>query len=121
MDVALRNQVFISYAHADAAWKKEFVTMLGPAIDRGNISLWSDGSIPVGEDWSKEIDDALNSAAAGLMLVTPAFLDSDFVNTVELPRLLNLAKKSGVGIWWVPVSASLYTATSRAGFVCVAL
>jgi serine/threonine protein kinase len=111
-DMALRNQVFISYAHADAAWKDAFVTMLDPAIKRGNISLWSDGSIPVGEDWSRQIDDALNSAAAGLLLVTPAFLDSDFVNTVELPRLLNLAKTSGVGIWWVPVSASLYTATA---------
>ena len=110
--MALRNQVFISYAHADAAWKDAFVTMLGPAIERGNISLWSDGSIPVGEDWSRQIDDALNSAAAGLLLVTPAFLDSDFVKTVELPRLLNLAKTSGVGIWWVPVSASLYTATA---------
>ena len=111
--MALRNQVFISYAHADAAWKDAFVTMLGPAIERGKISLWSDGSIPVGEDWSRrQIDDAPNSAAAGLLLVTPALLDSEFVKTVELPRLLNLAKTSGVGIWWVPVSASLYTATA---------
>ena len=96
--MALRNQVFISYAHADAAWKDAFVTMLSPAIERGSISLWSDGSIPVGELASRQIDDALNSAAAGLLLVTPAFLDSDFVKTVELPRLLNLAKTSGVGI-----------------------
>jgi serine/threonine protein kinase len=109
--MALRNQVFISYAHADVAWKDKFVTMLGPAIERGNISLWSDGCIPVGELWSKQIDDAINAAAAGLLLVTPAFLASDFVRTVELPRLLNLAKTSGVGIWWVPVSASLYNAT----------
>ena len=110
--MALRNQVFISYAHKDVEWKDAFVRMLGPAIERGNISLWSDGKIPVGELWSRQIDDALNSAAAGLLLVTPAFLDSNFVKTVELPRLLNLAKTSGVGIWWVPVSASLYTATA---------
>ena len=110
--MALQNQVFISYAHADTAWRDAFVAMLGPAIERGSISLWSDGSIPVGEAWSKQIDDALNSAAAGLLLVTPAFLNSDFVKTVELPRLLNLAKTSGVGICWVPVSPSLYTATA---------
>ena len=110
--MALRNQVFISYAHTDVGWKDAFVRMLGPAIERGSISLWSDGSIPVGELWSRRIDDALNSAAAGLLLVTPAFLDSAFVKTVELPRLLNLAKTSGVGIWWVPVSASLYTVDS---------
>ena len=102
--MALRNQVFISYAHTDAAWKDAFVRMLRPAIDRGSIGLWSDGNIPVGELWSTQIDDALNSAVAGLLLVSPAFLDSDFVKTVELPRLLNLAKTAGVGIWWVPVS-----------------
>ena len=111
LDVALRNQVFISYAHEDAAWKDEFIKMLRPAIDRGNISVWSDGSIPVGEGWSRQIDDALNSAAAGLLLVTPDFLNSDFVNSVELPRLLNLARTSGVGIWWVPVRPSFYTET----------
>jgi serine/threonine protein kinase len=110
--MALRNQVFISYAHTDAAWKDAFVRMLGPAIERGNISLWSDGSIPIGEVWSSQIDDALNSATAGLLLVTPAFLDSDFVKSVELPRLLSLAKTSGIGIWWVPVSDSLYKLTA---------
>jgi serine/threonine protein kinase len=110
--MALRNQVFISYAHTDVRWKDAFVRMLRPAIDRGSISVWSDGSIPVGELWSKEIDNALESAAAGLLLVTPAFLDSDFVKSVELPRLLSLAKTSGVGIWWVPVSDTLYTETA---------
>jgi hemoglobin-like flavoprotein len=110
--MAIRNQVFISYAHQDAAWKDAFVTMLGPAIDRGSISLWSDGSIPVGELWSEQIDDALNSAVAGLLLVTPHFLDSHFVKTVELPRLLSLATTSGVGVWWVPVKPSLYALTA---------
>lgn len=109
--MAPRNQVFISYAHADAKWRDAFVTMLRPEIDRGRISLWSDANIPVGDAWSGQIDNALNSAAAGLLLVTPAFLNSEFVQTVELPRLLNLAKTAGIGIWWVPVSPSLYTAT----------
>ena len=107
-----KYRVFISYAHTDVRWKDAFVRMLRPAIDRGSISVWSDGSIPVGELWSKEIDNALESAAAGLLLVTPAFLDSDFVKSVELPRLLSLAKTSGVGIWWVPVSDTLYTETA---------
>jgi serine/threonine protein kinase len=79
-------------------------------VDRSRCA--ADANIPVGELWSSPIAEALNSAAAGLLLVTPAFLDSKFVKTVELPRLLNLAKTSGVGIWWVPVSASLYTVTA---------
>jgi hypothetical protein len=71
-----RNQIFISYAHADAAWRDEFTDMLQPAIARGSISMWSDQNIAVGDSWSKDITDALSSAAARLLLVTPAFLKS---------------------------------------------
>ena len=107
--MALKNQVFISYAHADApAWVDEFMTMLRPAIDRGQISLWSDRAIDVGQNWRGQIEEALHSAAAGLLLVTPGFFDSAFIRSVELPRLLNIAKTDGVPIWWVPLSSTLY-------------
>ena len=109
--MSLRNQVFISYAREDAHWRDVFVTMLAPAIERGCIDLWSDAKIPVGDNWSRSIDEALSSAAAGLLLVTPAFLASEFVTTVELPRLLNLAMARSIPIWWVPIAPSLYTET----------
>ena len=106
-----RNQVFVSYAHDDAKWRDEFTLMFDPAVRRGSISLWSDESIAVGRDWSKTIDKALESACAGLLLVTPHFLKSEFITDIELRRLLNLAKTAGVAIHWVPVSPSLYTET----------
>ena len=53
--LSARNQVFISYAHADARWKDEFTEMFKPAVRRGSISLWSDENIAVGEDWAKNI------------------------------------------------------------------
>ncbi len=105
------NQIFISYAHEDVEWKDEFVRMLSPAVRRGSISLWSDENIPAGQDWAQSIDQALRSASVGLLLVTPHFLNSSFINNEELARLLNLAKTAGVAICWVPVSASLYTET----------
>jgi serine/threonine protein kinase len=109
--MSLRNEVFISYAREDTHWRDVFVTMLAPAIERRCISLWSDAKIPVGDNWSTRIDEALATAAAGLLLVTPAFLASEFVTTVELPRLLNLAMARGIPIWWVPIAPSLYTET----------
>jgi len=109
--MSFRNQVFISYAHEDARWRDAFVTMLAPAIERRCISLWSDANIPVGESWSNQIDGALETAVAGILLVSPSFLNSDFVKTVELPRLLNLAMAKRISIWWIPVSASLYRET----------
>jgi hypothetical protein len=109
--MALRTKVFISYAHEDTAWKNRFVSMLAPAVDQGSIGIWSDGEIPVGAKWASQIDDALASAAAALLLVTPSFLESDFIKDVELPRLLNLAKTQGVEVWWVPISPSLISST----------
>jgi len=106
-----RNQIFISYAHADASWRDEFTDMLQPAIARGSISLWSDQNIAVGDNWGKEIAQALTAAAAGLLLVTPEFLKSQYIGDVELKRLFNLAKTAGAAIWWVPVSPTLYTET----------
>src|SRR5688572_24915689 len=111
VDMSFRNQVFISYSHEDTAWRDAFVTMLVPAIERRCITLWSDANIPVGESWSKRIGEALETAVAGLLLVTPSLLKSEFVKTVELPRLLNLAMARGISIWWIPVSPSLYTET----------
>jgi hemoglobin-like flavoprotein len=105
------HQVFLSYAHADASWRDKFTDMFKPAVKRGSISLWSDENIAVGQDWSKNIDCALTSACAGLLLVTPQFLRSEFITDVELERLFSLAKTAGVAIYWVPISPSLYMQT----------
>jgi serine/threonine protein kinase len=102
------NQIFISYAHEDAHWRDEFERMLAPAQERGLIGIWSDESIAAGEDWSKNIQKALESTRVGLLLVTDHFLKSKFITRVELAKLLTAAKEGVVSIRWVPVSASLY-------------
>jgi hypothetical protein len=109
--MALRNQVFISYAREDENGKTPSSRCSRLRSVGAAFSLWSDGSIPAGEGWVAEVDKALGSAAAGLLLVTTHFFYSELITTVELPRLLALAKTSGVAIWWVPVGPSLYKST----------
>src|ERR1700674_3790532 len=109
-----RDQIFISYAHEDAWWRDEFVGMLAPARERGLIGVWSDDTIAAGENWSRNIHGALERARVGLLLVTRHFLESNFINSVELAKLLSSAKSGGVSIRWVPVSASLYKLTELA-------
>jgi len=108
MDAPNRNHVFISYAHEDEAWRQDFERMLAPARDRGIVNLWSDDLIAAGENWSEKIHAALARARVGLLLVTDRFLESEFINKVELKKLLEAAQSSDVSIHWVPVSASLY-------------
>lgn len=49
---------------------------------------WIDQDIVVGEDWREEIERALASCDFGLLLVSPAFLASKFIEAHELPRFV---------------------------------
>jgi serine/threonine protein kinase len=110
------EQVFISYAHEDRHWRDAFARMLDPACRAGRISLWSDVDIEAGRDWFASIERALARARVGLLLVSPHFLQSEFINTVELERLLSAAARGGVTLRWIPVSASLHAYTPLARF-----
>lgn len=108
MSEAERNHVFVSYAHEDKKWCEAFALMLAPACQRGIIQLWDDHLIPVGDNWSRAIEGALGRARVGLLLVSPYFLASSYINTVELQRLLDAAAANAVSIHWVPISSSLF-------------
>ena len=111
-----RQQVFISYSHADRNWLDELHTHLKPFLKREDFELWDDTRIAAGQMWRSEIETALARAGAAVLLVTPTFLSSEFIDRHELPPLFEAARKRGLRIFWLPVSASAYDETEIAGF-----
>jgi|GEM_PF-1319889 len=102
-----RQQVFISYAREDKRWLEKLIKVLSPAIRNNRIDVWYDAKIKPGQKWREEIDAALERVAIGVILVSPDFLASDFINDKELPYLLEAADRKGVRLLWIYLTPCL--------------
>ena len=91
--------VFISYSHKDEAWKDRLVSHLGVLQHEGLLDLWDDRRIGAGEDWEKEIEEAMAKANVAILLVSRHFLTSYFILEEEVPRLMERREKEGVRIF----------------------
>jgi hypothetical protein len=111
-----RDQVFISYSHADGKWLKELQTHLKPYLRSTMIRVWDDSHIGAGANWKESIENALTLTKVAVLLVSPAFLASNFIAESELPPLLEAARSEGVTILWVPVRFSSYEITPIAAY-----
>lgn len=98
---------FNSYAHADQSLADDLVLRLQEQMTPSaayEYTLWRDTTILVGERWRDEIIQAVEGCDVGLLLVSPAFLGSGFIDREELPRLIGQAGKPIFPVMLRPVS-----------------
>ena len=78
-------KIFISYAHNDQDYFDVFFPELSSNCREPVI--WVDRKIPVGSDWFSEIQNAIDTSAMAILLVSPSFLGSNFIMEHEWKRL----------------------------------
>ncbi|HBB93770.1 MAG TPA: hypothetical protein DC054_00105 [Blastocatellia bacterium] len=77
-------EVFVSYSHQDDEYKESLVKQLNVLAEQGVISQWHDGLLTAGERWNDEIAKRLKSSRVILLLISVDFLNSVYINDVEI-------------------------------------
>ncbi|HEY1348801.1 MAG TPA: toll/interleukin-1 receptor domain-containing protein [Ktedonobacteraceae bacterium] len=81
-------RIFYSYAAQDNDLRITLDNHLALLRQEGLITTWHDRLIQGGQEWSREIDAHLEAADIILLLISEAFLASDYCYGVEMKRAL---------------------------------
>lgn len=77
-------RIFISYAHAEKEIKELFVSHLKNPTKNRQWEIWDDTMILPGDVWDDVIKKELEKADVIILLVTLGFLNSDYIEKIEL-------------------------------------
>jgi TIR domain-containing protein len=94
-------KLFYCYAHKDKALRDALDSHLSILKRQKDLEIWYDGNIGLGTEWEHEIDKHLLSADIILLLVSPAFLASDYCYRREMA--LALEKHEQGTTWVIPI------------------
>lgn len=78
--------VFLSYAHRDKALLDRLLEQLALLKRQKLIGIWHDSEISAGTDWQQAITLHLNTAHLILLLISPAFIASEYCYSQEMTR-----------------------------------
>jgi TIR domain len=96
--------IFISYAKDDYNLMRaiEFSCNQINTIKFSNkiykINVWSDHHLIPGDAWKKAIVDKIKDADVVLLLISPNFIKSQFIEHTELPLVLKRKEESEIGV-----------------------
>jgi len=88
-------KVFISYSHKDENYRRALEQRLNVLKAAGRIDTWDDRKVPPGAKWEQKIKKNLDKSQLILFLVSIDFLDSGFVQKVEIPTALKRQDEEG--------------------------
>lgn len=98
---------FTSYSHIDTRTVKSLMQLLDTNFKTSSshdYNRWADQDIDAGDRWEDTISQAIQSADYGLLLLSPAFLASNYIVNKELVHFLDKNGRLKTGKRIIPVA-----------------
>src|SRR5271167_3883386 len=91
------TRVFVSYAREDAKWldrnyKFNLVPFLIESLKRQNVVFWFDKDLKPGDEFRRFIESEIDQSQIALLIVSQSFLNSEFIENREMPRIAERAR-----------------------------
>ncbi len=99
-------RIFVSYAREDKRWldpdyRFSLIPYLQESLRRYDVAFWFDKVLIGGEEFKPRIETEIDRAQIALLIVTQHFLNSEFIETFEMPRIGQRAERGQMVV--VPV------------------
>jgi hypothetical protein len=103
--------VLIAYSARDERWLDALVVHLAPYSGFCAVASWCDTDVVLGTRKRPLFQSAIRRAKVAVLLVSPYFLATPFVQDEELRQWFAAAQKAGTSLRWVPVSTATFEVT----------
>jgi predicted ATPase len=87
------TRIFVSYSREDGRWLDPgsphgLIPWLARSLRRDHVETWYDrAGLAAGDEFQPRIEEEIDRADIAILLVSQAFLASEFIERVELPRI----------------------------------
>ncbi|MGA2568943.1 MAG: TIR domain-containing protein [Terracidiphilus sp.] len=90
--------VFVSYAREDKRWldpeyRFNLIPFLVESLRRHNVVFWFDTELKPGDEYKRNIDSEIDQARIAILVVSQHFLNSEFIESREMPRIADRAQQ----------------------------
>ncbi len=90
--------VFVSYAREDKRWldpeyRCNLIPFLAESLRRYDVVFWYDTELKPGDVFKRQIEAEIDQAQIALLIVSQSFLNSEFIEQIEMPRIAERARQ----------------------------
>lgn len=90
-------RIFVSYAREDRRWldpndQRSLIPFLKDSLKKQHVLFWYDEGLIPGEEFKRRIESEIDGADIALLIVSQDFLNSEFIEKEEMPRIASRAK-----------------------------